>query len=820
MLTDGQCLTRRQFEPTEGARTFPVRMAAVSSTYHPLDMAEEWDFYEGVDVRRYGSLQNEDELTDSICDEFFKTHRDGEVRSSSSLIKSKEVEKTKEEGDTSSGNTISESRTEYDRTQRQEASDSQISERKSQTDTESSQTPVQDENRPESALVTKPADENIEDLSRLAMFGNQRKVLRRSQIKAQPQPEEASSTSSTSKSQSGQRSTPSRGTSGTGSSATSSGTEGTDTTSSAISQLTSAMMEKQAARPKAYGKREPVKTGPVRVNAPAAVTSSATSGVSQTSSVASIASTVRQIPTPKIGPVTRARSKEMLSKEEKAKAAPVVEKPKTDFVAAVERGMRNMRVGSERVGRDRAPRANTSSAAASSGSRNSRPEVGRGSSRGAPASNSARNQYLRGDAIPSEGEFRQDLLKRVSSLGPNHRGSSSTPTDEAARAVNKGNNDPPSSAARRQLIVGRSSSAIRPPQDYSRARTVARSASATRPLSLQSNGPHPTARSASTTRPGPPSDARPPSVSRPIVRTASTARPPSVTRPRAESITRPRAESITRPRADSVTRPRADSVTRPRPPSVTRAPLVRRPIIPHTSTSTASLAARDSATSVASTNARLGRGPVRVTANARNVPVKATPSISSARRSNAAPIQPRTSTIRTATAPKGPGDGTPLRGFRSELRHYPPPSGLTPLHRPNTVTTQFHFRDRLGSGCGAHNAAKGSLTSVASSPKPLTPRKINEMVNRLAVPKYVTPQKVSHQTTHGLSCVKVRSRSSSALRRPSSAQSNSDVQPAPVARALQMPETSNRRPPVETSTRPPVKLREEAEEAAATDVME
>ncbi|WKY13546.1 hypothetical protein Q1695_004412 [Nippostrongylus brasiliensis] len=733
-------------------------------------MAEEWDFYEGVDVRRYGSLQNEDELTDSICDEFFKTHRDGEVRSSSSLIKSKEVEK------------------------RQEASDSQISERKSQTDTESSQTPVQDENRPESALVTKPADENIEDLSRLAMFGNQRKVLRRSQIKAQPQPEEASSTSSTSKSQSGQRSTPSRGTSGTGSSATSSGTEGTDTTSSAISQLTSAMMEKQAARPKAYGKREPVKTGPVRVNAPAAVTSSATSGVSQTSSVASIASTVRQIPTPKIGPVTRARSKEMLSKEEKAKAAPVVEKPKTDFVAAVERGMRNMRVGSERVGRDRAPRANTSSAAASSGSRNSRPEVGRGSSR---------DQYLRGDAIPSEGEFRQDLLKRVSSLGPNHRGSSSTPTDEAARAVNKGNNDPPSSAARRQLIVGRSSSAIRPPQDYSRARTVARSASATRPLSLQSNGPHPTARSASTTRPGPPSDARPPSVSRPIVRTASTARPPSVTRPRAESITRPRAESITRPRADSVTRPRADSVTRPRPPSVTRAPLVRRPIIPHTSTSTASLAARDSATSVASTNARLGRGPVRVTANARNVPVK-----------------PRTSTIRTATAPKGPGDGTPLRGFRSELRHYPPPSGLTPLHRPNTVTTQFHFRDRLGSGCGAHNAAKGSLTSVASSPKPLTPRKINEMVNRLAVPKYVTPQKVSHQTTHGLSCVKVRSRSSSALRRPSSAQSNSDVQPAPVARALQMPETSNRRPPVETSTRPPVKLREEAEEAAATDVME
>ncbi|VDL64073.1 unnamed protein product [Nippostrongylus brasiliensis] len=153
-------------------------------------MAEEWDFYEGVDVRRYGSLQNEDELTDSICDEFFKTHRDGEVRSSSSLIKNKEVEKTKEEGDTSSGNTISESRTEYDRTQRQEASDSQVSERKSQTDTEQSQTPVQDENRPESALVTKPADENIEDLSRLAMFGNQRKVLRRSQIKAQPQPEE------------------------------------------------------------------------------------------------------------------------------------------------------------------------------------------------------------------------------------------------------------------------------------------------------------------------------------------------------------------------------------------------------------------------------------------------------------------------------------------------------------------------------------------------------------------------------------------------------------------------------------------------------
>ncbi|VDL77613.1 unnamed protein product [Nippostrongylus brasiliensis] len=94
------------------------------------------------------------------------------------------------------------------------------------------------------------------------------------------------------------------------------------------------------------------------------------------------------------------------------------------------------------------------------------------------------------------------------------------------------------------------------------------------------------------------------------------------------------------------------------------------------------------------------------------------------------------------------------------------------------------------------------------------------MVNRLAVPKYVTPQKVSHQTTHGLSCVKVRSRSSSALRRPSSGQSNSDVQAAPVARALQMPEASNRRPPVETTTRPPVKLREEAEEAAATDVVE
>ncbi|VDO74501.1 unnamed protein product [Heligmosomoides polygyrus] len=41
-------------------------------------MAEELDFYDTVNVRTFGTLENEDGITESVCDAFFSTHRDAE----------------------------------------------------------------------------------------------------------------------------------------------------------------------------------------------------------------------------------------------------------------------------------------------------------------------------------------------------------------------------------------------------------------------------------------------------------------------------------------------------------------------------------------------------------------------------------------------------------------------------------------------------------------------------------------------------------------------------------------------------------------------
>lgn len=38
-------------------------------------MAEELDFYDTVNVRTFGTLENEDGITESVCDAFFSTHR-------------------------------------------------------------------------------------------------------------------------------------------------------------------------------------------------------------------------------------------------------------------------------------------------------------------------------------------------------------------------------------------------------------------------------------------------------------------------------------------------------------------------------------------------------------------------------------------------------------------------------------------------------------------------------------------------------------------------------------------------------------------------
>ncbi|XGW06940.1 hypothetical protein V3C99_016895 [Haemonchus contortus] len=151
------------------------------------------------------------------------------------------------------------------------------------------------------------------------------------------------------------------------------------------------------------------------------------------------------------------------------------------------------------------------------------------------------------------------------------------------------------------------------------------------------------------------------------------------------------------------------------------------------------------------------------------------------RNEDARPVEPRSTVIHcTPVIPREKGDGTPSSAFRRELRRYPAPTGLTPRHRPPTVPRGYGFRAKTSEverppqmGSAVEVGPTTSSATEAGTRNVLSRERERAMIDRLAVPKNVasrTPLRVRNVHTHGLSCVKGRSRSSSS--RPTSALSN------------------------------------------------
>uniref|UniRef100_A0A7I4YZM4 CLASP_N domain-containing protein n=1 Tax=Haemonchus contortus TaxID=6289 RepID=A0A7I4YZM4_HAECO len=168
------------------------------------------------------------------------------------------------------------------------------------------------------------------------------------------------------------------------------------------------------------------------------------------------------------------------------------------------------------------------------------------------------------------------------------------------------------------------------------------------------------------------------------------------------------------------------------------------------------------------------------------------------RNENARPVEPRSTVIHsTPVIPREKGDGTPSSAFRRELRRYPAPTGLTPRHRPPTVPKGYGFRAKTSKverppqmGSVASSAVEGGPTTSsateARSRNVLSRGRERALIDRLAVPKNDCDYRVRNVHTHGLSCVKGRSRSSSS--RPTSALSNGSAPSS--SRALFFSETS------------------------------
>ncbi|VDO74500.1 unnamed protein product [Heligmosomoides polygyrus] len=520
----------------------------------------------------------------------------------------------------------------------------------------------------------------IEDLSRLAMFGKQRTVLRRSQIR-EPPPAAAPSPVVSAQSK---RDTPSRpGHPTSGGTVTAPLVRRNEAVASVRTRLTPTCVRERNTQFRIAGRTEVNRAGPARVNPGAEGVANQTAQAQEREGAVA-----RQANKPVAGPITRARSKELESRTapKHTQQTRGAVGSSTNVISSIASGVAQLRVGTERLARDRAPRTNTSSTSAS---------LRANPVRVAPRTDAATGELLSGAPIPSQTEFCRELHKRVSSLGPTDRGTSSTPKEHdlapSGTSARNGQSD-----ARRHL-----------------------------PLAAAAGG-------SSVTRPNlarPPTSVRSSSVTRPAPRPSTATRASSV--PRAPSVTHSASSNL--PRAPSVTRPRAPSVTRP---------VIPEPLTSHRATP------RTCAPQCAS-RVVPARAPVTSSGIAASS-ARGTPSLSSVRRSgNLPPAGPRASVIRITPAKRGAGDGTPSRGFRSDLRRYPAPTATS------TCTT-------------------------AGSPRTLTADEQRAMVNRLAVPKSSTasmrtPQRVIQATTHGISCSKMRSRSTSVARRPVSVQSNADV---------------------------------------------
>ncbi|KJH51483.1 hypothetical protein DICVIV_02316 [Dictyocaulus viviparus] len=435
------------------------------------------------------------------------------------------------------------------------------------------------------------------------------------------------------------------------------------------------------------------------------------------------------------GPITRSRYRELHVKSN------AEEIPTAECGAGYQKDLRGdfnkMGLSSQRSSRDRTPRSNVSSVAVTKQARRIGPvRVGH-----PERSDIGEDPFLRNEVLSSEGGFRRDMVHRNANPGIGNSGSSSK--------SNRINQTPQSSGSTK--IIGSSNASSKGPNTLQ-----------TRGSSLTSSKKSliPKCRASSVTRV---CGASPKSVQHPV-RSSSLTRP--FTRPLEYTGSAVRRFNTERTGNDfnNIARPtaRPQSVTRHtvRPPSIDRHPTAtnssdRRPITAHTGGNTRQLESCGSA----SRQQKSDR--------------------------NKCDIRPRSSVIHRTPVKRGGGDGTPLRGFRAELRRYPIPTGATPCHRPVTVTNDFHLVPKHIKN--ADLSQIGSTTSTTCSPgRVLSKEEVQAMVNRLAIPKRVansvtkTTTKITNQQTHGLSCVKIRSRSTSSSRPPISTACHSGT----VSRAL------------------------------------
>ncbi|EYC17224.1 hypothetical protein Y032_0031g2345 [Ancylostoma ceylanicum] len=172
-------------------------------------MTDQLDFYDSVNARKYGSLGNDDGITETMCDEFFNTHRKffGVVitpvygdASERTLLQDALTSSQNRPVDSgpSQEPTVQDNSVEILQVKEVNQAPAVVQKEEGPSQSEVHEV-VQDENRPEVKenipevtenrpelnAVSKGA-ENLEDLGRLAMFGKQRTVLRRSQIREPP----------------------------------------------------------------------------------------------------------------------------------------------------------------------------------------------------------------------------------------------------------------------------------------------------------------------------------------------------------------------------------------------------------------------------------------------------------------------------------------------------------------------------------------------------------------------------------------------------------------------------------------------------------
>ncbi|VDO20724.1 unnamed protein product [Haemonchus placei] len=386
--------------------------------------------YDHVNAKCWGSL--EEDLPEYLCDEFFRTH--GDINGREAIHS---VSRVAEDEASFCSQTLLVTLSPYLQQSTREH-DPQVNSRPSQDvnrpqqPVEATASEIQNENRPLQPIVAK-ASENIEDLSRLAMFGKQKKVLRRSQIQLEQKAAGAPSSASRplSSRHSSQRETPSRG-----------------AVPAPVTSVRSSCSQR---------------TGP-----PVRVISDTQQKVSLTAD-ASTESTTSQM---------------SYETANKARSTP------SDQVANLAKGVSQLGIGTERRARDRAPRTNTSSSAKNP-LRSDPVRIGR-----CPQSKDA---SLRSTTVPSENEFRRELVTRVSSLGPKPR-STSTPRNDnkaacTASAVMSANRD---TSRTRRLVASapRAGTTAKPHRPPSVTRPKTPVVSSSRPIPSRSGATIPKSTSA------------------------------------------------------------------------------------------------------------------------------------------------------------------------------------------------------------------------------------------------------------------------------------------------------------------------------------